>query len=409
MKFEVDIARDGNQTLTVDGIHVYSKYKPMDHVESFIEKEINHGAEGYLLLGLGLGYHLQSIVKKVKSKKIYVLCVDKQEQEIFIQSTISQDILTLPNVHIIYDPKEININKNFQIIIPNAWLQVLNKSNPLYNFLADIKIKQESYSNQKKLLDENFSNNIRLNDKNLKHYLSETKRDNKIACLVSSGPSLNETKTWIKNVREQLYILCVGSALKVLLKEGIKPDAVIISDPKKNIIQQLEGINFDGVLFYLSTANYEATSNYSYTRYILFQSGFKKAEEIAKQNNIPLVETGGSVATTGFSTLKFLGFDTIVLFGQDLGFKENKTHATFSTSGRTVHKNENLLKVLSNNGEEIYTTPNLHSYLMWFNTKMKDSTNLKVFNTALNGAKIHKVEFINQDKFYKIVYSYKSE
>ncbi|MFL0505710.1 motility associated factor glycosyltransferase family protein [Ureibacillus sp. 179-F W5.1 NHS] len=258
-------------------------------------------------------------------------------------------------------------------------------------------------------MDENFSNNIRLNDKNLKHYLSETKRDNKIACLVSSGPSLNETKTWIKNVREQLYILCVGSALKVLLKEGIKPDAVIISDPKKNIIQQLEGTNFDGVLFYLSTANYEATSNYSYTRYILFQSGFKKAEEIAKQNNIPLVETGGSVATTGFSTLKFLGFDTIVLFGQDLGFKENKTHATFSTSGRTVHKNENLLKVLSNNGEEIYTTPNLHSYFMWFNTKMKDSTNLKVFNTALNGAKIHKVEFINQDKFYKIVYSYKSE
>ncbi|MFL0505711.1 hypothetical protein ACH0B5_08185 [Ureibacillus sp. 179-F W5.1 NHS] len=82
MKFEVDIARDGNQTLTVDGIHIYSKYKPMDHVESFIEKEINHGAEGYLLLGLGLGYHLQSIVKKVKSKKIYVLCVDKQEQEI---------------------------------------------------------------------------------------------------------------------------------------------------------------------------------------------------------------------------------------------------------------------------------------------------------------------------------------
>lgn len=409
MKFEVDIARDGNKTLTVDGIHIYSKYKPMDHVESFIEKEIDQEAEGYLLLGLGLGYHLKSIVKKVESKKIYVLCVDKQEQEIFIQSTISQDILTLPNVHIIYDPKEININKNYQIIIPNAWLQVLDKNNPLYYFLADIKIKQESYGSQKKLLDENFSRNLLLNDKNLKHYLSETKRDNKIACLVSSGPSLNETKSWIKNVRERLYILCVGSALKVLLKEGIKPDAVIISDPKKNIVQQIEGTNFDGVLFYLGTANYDAISNYRYEKYILFQSGFKKAEDIAVQNNIPLVETGGSVATTGFSTLKILGYNTIILFGQDLGFKENQTHATFSTSGRTVQKNENLLKVLSNNGEEIYTTPNLHSYLMWFNSKMKNSANLKVFNTALNGAKIHNVEFINQDKFYKLVYSYKVE
>ena len=405
MMFEIGLARDGHQTLTVDGIHIYSKYKPIDHAEAFIEKELDLNAEGYFLLGLGLGYHLKAIINKVKCKKIFVLCVDEQEHKIFSNSTISRQILNLSNVHIVYNPKDIKLNNNYQMIIPNAWIQVLNKSNPLYNFLADIKIKQESYSNQKKLLDENFSNNIRLNDKNLKHYLSETKRDNKIACLVSSGPSLNETKTWIKNVREQLYILCVGSALKVLLKEGIKPDAVIISDPKKNIIQQLEGTNFDGVLFYLSTANYEATSNYSYTRYILFQSGYKKAEEIAKQNNIPLVETGGSVATTGFSTLKFLGFDTIVLFGQDLGFKENKTHATFSTSGRTVSKMENLIKVISNKGEEIYTTPNLHSYLMWFNSIMKYSTGMRVYNTALDGAEIHNVEVINEKQFYKLVHS----
>lgn len=405
MKFEVSIAKDGHQTLSIDGIHIYSKYKPINHVNSFIDKELDIEAEGYLLLGLGLGYHLNSIVNKVGKKKIYVLCVDKREQEIFMHSTISNDLLNLSNVDIVYDPKYIEINKNYQIIIPNAWLQVLDKNNPLYYFLADIKIKQESYNSQRQLLENNFSNNLLLNDKNLNHYISETKQVNKIACLVSSGPSLNETKGWLKDVRKQFYILCVGSALKVLLKENIIPDAVIISDPKVNIIQQLEGTNFNGPLFYLSTANYEATSNYLHKRYILFQSGYKKAENIAEQYNIPLVDTGGSVATTGFSTLKILGFNTIILFGQDLGFKENKTHAKFSTSGRTVYKNERLLKVISNNGEEIYTTPNLHSYLMWFNSKMKDSNNLKVFNTALNGAKIHNVEYIDQDKFYKIVHS----
>lgn len=149
MIFEIGLARDGHQTLTVDGIHIYSKYKPIDHAEAFIEKELDLNAEGYFLLGLGLGYHLKAIINKVKCKKIFVLCVDEQEHKIFSNSTISRQILNLPNVHIVYNPKDIKLNNNYQMIIPNAWLQVLNKSNPLYNFLADIKIKQESYSNQK--------------------------------------------------------------------------------------------------------------------------------------------------------------------------------------------------------------------------------------------------------------------
>ncbi|RTQ94293.1 motility associated factor glycosyltransferase family protein [Lysinibacillus telephonicus] len=403
MRFEIGIARDGNQTLTVNGIHIYSKYKPRDHAEAFIEKELNFNAEGYLLLGLGLGYHLKAITNKVNNKKIYVMCVDKKEEIIYKKSDVFEEMLKFPNIYIVNHPKDIKINNNYQIIIPNAWLQVLDYDNPIYNYLADIKIKQESYRRNKPLLDENFSKNLLLNDRNIKDYITEIKIENKIACLVSSGPSLNETKSWIKEVRDKLYILCVGSALKVLLKEDIKPDAVVISDPKKSIVHQLEGTNFDGSLLYLSTANNLAISNYPHNKYILFQSGYKNAEELARLYNVPLVETGGSVATTGFSTLELLGFDTVILFGQDLGFIENHTHANYSTSGRTVSKNENLLKVKSNIGEEIYTTPNLHSYLMWFNNKIKNSSKIKVFNTALNGAKINNVESINQRDFYELV------
>ncbi|MDN4492203.1 motility associated factor glycosyltransferase family protein [Ureibacillus aquaedulcis] len=402
MRFEISIARDGNQTLNVNGIHIYSKYKPKDHAASFIEKELDLDAEGYLLLGLGLGYHLKAITKRIRNKKIYILCVDKQEEKIFEKSYIYEEIIKMSNIIIIYDPKDIKMNNNFQVIIPNAWLQVLNNEHPLFNFLADIKIKQESYSGQKNLLAENFRNNLLLNDQNIINYLSNTKVGNKLACLVASGPSLNETKNWLKKVRSQLYIFCVGSALKVLLEEDIEPDGVVISDPKMNIVQQLEGTDYSGILFYLSTANHIAISRYKHTKYILFQNGYKRAEELAARHNIPLVETGGSVATTGFSTLELLGFDKVILFGQDLGFKESYTHASFSTSGRRISTKENLLKIISNNEEEIYTTPNLHSYLKWFNLKIRNS-NIKVYNTALNGASISNADFINENEFYNLV------
>ena len=42
---------------------------------------------------------------------------------------------------------------------------------------------------------------------------------------------------------------------------------------------------------------------------------------------LPDVSTGGSVACSGFSLLHKLGYETIILVGQDLAFTDNKSHA----------------------------------------------------------------------------------
>lgn len=398
MKIEKMVARNGVDTLKINDLYIYSKYRPLEDSERFIQSEFDPTAEGYLLIGLGLGYHLYALCNQNRSKPIIVYCLDKQEIQLFQTSIVYEELYRKMNIKITRNLKDLKITSQYQVIIPHVWMQVMEKEHPLYSFLADIKMKQMTYKQYAPLMEENFVENVRLQE----FYLTNHRYEKKVACLVASGPSLNETKKWLVNVKDDVFILCVGSALKILLNEGIQPDAVIITDPKHSISVQLQGCSYDGLLYYLSTASSSTVSAYPGPRCILLQEGYSLAQQYAKTNEYPLLETGGSVATTGFSLLEYLGFSQIILFGQDLGFVKNFTHAEHSTSGRMVNSEEQLIRIESNSMSTIYTTPNLNSYLRWFNEKVANS-NVKVYNTAYKGAKIKKANYLSEKELEKIV------
>ncbi|MGE7944142.1 motility associated factor glycosyltransferase family protein [Lysinibacillus xylanilyticus] len=398
MQFEKIESRDGNATLKVNNILLYSKYRPIIEAEKFIESEFNNDFKGYLLIGLGLGYHLKALLKLVTdSKPIFVYALDSQEIDLYKSISVSEE---LPgNVTISTDIKKVAIEGDYQIIMPHTWLQVMDKNHPLYYLLMDIKVKQMSYKRFSQKMEENFEKNIQQNHFSLMDSKENLEKKN-IACLISSGPSLNITKKWLKNIRKKAYILCVGSALKILLEEKILPDAVIITDCQTNIAKQFNESGYTGDLFFLCTADYNTVKQHQGKKYILFQEGYNLAEHFVQQTQYPLLETGGSVATTGFSLLEYLGFKSIVLFGQDLGFTDENTHANNSTSGRKLLKDEEYIEVESNTRAPIKTLPNLNSYLRWFNRKCKESK-CHVYNTAKEGAKIESVSLIDEEQFYE--------
>lgn len=403
MKLEKLAAKNGDFTLKAKGLMVYSKYKPIEDALSFIRVEFNESAEGYLLVGLGLGYHLYALYTLVGyKKKIIVFCLSKEELSVFSESIYYEKLKNCSNISIVTDIIDLKIELGYQIIIPSVWLQVMEKSHPLYPYLADIKMKQISYKRFATLMEANFNANIQLSDFHLLKQSNEVKQK-KIACLIASGPSLNETKQWLKLIDKGIYVISVGSALKPLLQAGIRPDAVIITDSQPEIVVQLDNCSFDGILYYLCTADYHTVSNYKYKKCILLQNGYEPAETLAKQLKYPLLDTGGSVATTAFSLLEYLNFETVILFGQDLGFTGKQTHAVNSTSGREVYDSESLIKIGSNDNDIVFTTPNLNSYLNWFEKKAGNS-NVNVYNTALQGAKIKGIPVIDKKQFMELVY-----
>ncbi|WP_338652590.1 6-hydroxymethylpterin diphosphokinase MptE-like protein [Lysinibacillus sp. Y5S-8] len=400
MQFEKIEAKDGNSTLKVNNILLYSKYRPITDAEKFIESEFNSDSKGYLLIGLGLGYHLHALLKLgTNSKPIIVYSLDSKEIDLYKSISCGEKLPS--NVTITTDYRKIANVNDCQIIIPNVWLQVMDKQHPLYYLLMDIKMKQMSFKRFSSMMEMNFYANIKQQYYTLQYY-QENLKQKKVSCLISSGPSLDVTKKWLEVVNGKVYLLCVGSALKVLLEEDIVPDGVIISDCQPTISEQLSDSGYTGDLFFLSTADFNTVRSHEGDKYILLQKGYELAEQYAKKMNYPLLETGGSVATTGFSLLEYLGFNSIVLFGQDLGFTDEYTHATNSTSGRKLSKNEEYIEIESNTGELIKTMPNLYSYLNWFNQKCR-VTNCQVYNTAKKGAKIASVSLLEEEQLYELI------
>lgn len=396
MNFKVELAKNGDNTLSLNNIYLYSKYSPRKDANKFIHKEYDKNAKGYFLVGLGLGYHLEALIQLDLKKPIIVLALDKQELKIFL---LNSQIEMSNNVEIILGLEEdIDLNQ-FQIIIPLPWMKAIGQEHKLNEVLEDIKIRQMSYETYSGLLQNNFVENINNSDPSISKY--KGLYEGKWACLVSAGPSLDTTIELLKTVKDKCYILSVGSALNTLLKNDIVPDAVIITDAQKKVARQLKN-DYQGMLFYLATANHEMTQVHEGERVIIFQEGFSLAELVAEKRNEPLIETGGSVATTAFSLLEYMGFQDVVLFGQDLGFKGETTHSVYSTSGKKVAKDMLFRKVMANNGKYIRSTANLSTYHRWFEKKIRKS-NVNFYNTAWEGAKIQGIPCINTKELIEML------
>jgi len=396
MEWSLVEAKNGESTLQLNGVTIYSKYRPIDDAKRWIDAECDTKSEEYFMIGLGLGYHLKALVECTQGKRITVYYFEQQELKLFLLQYSNETWWQQEHIKIVHDLKNASINADIQILIPNVWLQAIGEKHPLFNILDIIRNNQIAYKKNAKLMAINFKENMKLCDQS--QFTVSTRR---VACLVAAGPSLDETIYWLKEQQCNVDIYVVGAALKKLLKLNIVPIAVVISDAKDLIVEQVSNTSYTGELYYLSTANHQAVKMHTGKRYILFQQGYHLAEKESERRKSPLIETGGSVGTTTFSLLQLLGYETIILFGQDLGFVGRQSHAMYATSTNLTYK-EHMRTVVSNNGCKINTTSNLYAFLHWYNEKMK-SIKIKVYNTAKMGAKINNVPFINREEFFDIV------
>lgn len=396
MKWSVEEARNGQKILKLNDTHIYSQYNPLRAVETYMETEIQVETKEYILIGVGLGYHLDYLVERVPNSVVRYVFLDAEEERLYNKYNAKQYI-RLPNVQPL---KNQSMSSVAHIVVPQSYVRAVENGDNqvLHQFLQDIKIRQASYKKSESQLKENFQYNIA-------NFTPINKRsDNrKIAALVSAGPSLDDTVLFLKSKVRELDIYCVGSALRVLLKHDIVPKAVVITDPLDEISKQIP-VDFTGDLYFLSTANYRAVQQHQGKKQILFQEGFELAEKFAEKHEQPLFSTGGSVATTTFSLIEWLGYEEVYLFGQDLGFSAKQTHAENSTSNREVGKYQKLIEIIANDGSTIHTTPNLLTYKRWFNRAFQNS-NMRIYNTAAKGAKLQNTLFIplnnkESDEFY---------
>lgn len=202
---------------------------------------------------------MAALKKLVPSNKISVLLLDKNEQEFYLKYC---DRSLINDIKLITVTEISNINKheNIQFLVPISIINSLDSTHELKEIFDEVKLKEMSYRLVADRMSDNFIHNISLDNlfiKNLKGLFT-----GQTACLVSSGPSIDEMMPYLKQNQNKVFILSVSSAVRILEKYNIQPHATVLSDAKERVQLQFKELSYQGPLFYLATACKEVLANY---------------------------------------------------------------------------------------------------------------------------------------------------
>lgn len=216
------------------------------------------------------------------------------------------------------------------------------------------------------------------------------------AILVSAGPSLNKNIQELKRAKNRAFIVAVDTAVRPMVKAGILPDLYVIVDGKK----PLELLDFEEARHIPMMPSLTAASDIldQHTgKKFFYREGVALSFNIMLMNGIILqsVSCGGSVACSGFSLLYKMGFEKIILVGQDLALTGNKTHADGTFKEKMDILNTSMYqKVEGNYEKEVPTRLDFKLYLDWFNYYIEGCKGIHVINATEGGAKIKNTEIM---------------
>ena len=396
---EVLKCKDGNNTIRINGVFQHSRYDVKKEAQNFYEQNVkNFKGNNLIMIGLGLGYHiLETLINIDRNINIKVFEWSKEVYECSKQYGVLNEILRFSNVEIITDNIlnrfAIELEKNDDVIIYKPSLKAL-KDKKLKNLLMDFDVSRKSVLEGSSLLEENYLANKKTKYKYIDEFVSSFKSE--IILVLTAGPSLDYEIQNIKKYSNCIKIICVGSALRTLMKNNIKPNAVVIIDGQeivKNQIRDFENEQFP--LLFLNTASRWAIDKFKGPKYMFFNE--------KKEESKFCITTGGTVGLAALSLAKECGAKKIIMIGQDLAIINKKTHTTsFEETYNVINSVDKARynKVVEGiNGEELPTD----STYLYFKRKIESFISLNKDIKFINCGRGTKIQGTLDKEFIKVI------
>ncbi|MGI6684016.1 MAG: 6-hydroxymethylpterin diphosphokinase MptE-like protein [Bacillota bacterium] len=437
--FEVVPAKNGLPTLiyNVDNqkIHAHSKYDPIRESQQLLNKYENiEGYDHVFFYGLGLGYHIEEYVKQFPEKEFSIY---EPSEEIFYKYLSTKNIKNIFDFQFkglyIEKPEQDSAVLLNQFISANIRKKILLIFLPSYERIFPEKFARFTSEFQRIVVDQRASYNVNfafekrwtinsllnfpqvLKTPNVLEDLEKEKFKNKPALLVAAGPSLEEDIENIRYIKEHglAYIFSVGSAISVLINNGIYPNAACAYDPTVENAKVFDIVVSRGIteipLIFGSSISYKTLLQYpgpkahmiiSQDTLAPFLLNRRDGEQLDKVNDAP------SIAVVTLQMLQKLGFSPIILAGQNLAYKNEKRYA----QGIAYHDQNNKLtkkdidksiEVEDVYGGTVYTNEGFNRMRQQMEMYIRDYIGVEVINTTKGGAKIKGAVFQKMDELIK--------
>jgi hypothetical protein len=353
---------------------IHSIYNVNDEMEDMF-KHVPQDAETIVIFGLGCGYAIEYIIENYNmlrhliiiepTSQIFNEVLNKIDLSKYIKAvnkiTFSVNVVSKEVISVINNSLLENINIHFV-----AHISYITLFNNYYKEIMEAVTEKIRY-NRGTISTAVNSNLFWLNNSilNLQYYKNGIEDISKIfknqtIVIVSAGPSLNKNMHLLSKMKEKAIILAVGSAIRILDKNGIIPDFRVASDglPREKIF--LEGIDTEKApLIYSNKLYHEILPEYkSDTFCFVGNSDFIIKYFYKKMNREFLdVKVGPSIANAVLNLICTIGCKKVIFVGQDLSYVGDKIRANGGNviEGELDKESNNVREMLDIYGNKVLT------------------------------------------------------
>lgn len=418
----VDIreTQSGNPTMLINGLYIHSPRNPLKEAEKLVNGL--NDTNPALVLGLGLGYALEALIKRYPEKPVIIA---EKYFSLFKKALETRDfsaVLSHPNIiwfiggeaggitgvlEMLGGHPEILPNRNV-IRIASAWYEEIQNSTKAWSSKDDINTATLRRFGKRWV--RNLGSNIEaIRDIPGINYLKGAAAGFPVF-LAAAGPSLDETIPYLKNIAARCVIIAVDTSLRFLLAHGIIPDFVVMVDPQYWNARHLDRCQASESCLIAESAVYPGVLRHSFKRTFLCSSLFPLGKFIEDRTDPKgLLGAGGSVATTAWDFARILGTKDIWMSGLDLAYPDLKTHfkgALFeerasAESDRFIPAETKSTAMLFSahpffaqgaDGQRTFTDKRLSLYASWFDHRFQQYPSIKNRSFSPKGIFIRNME-----------------
>ncbi len=418
-----ETSKSGLPTARYRGATLHSSYDPHKESETFAEN-VQEG-DAVCLYGFGLGYHAETILKKVgPSGFLLVLELNPDILSAALHLRDLGDLLSNDRFRLVFGDDEAEVaaelSEKMELLIQRAgekkvsiefhaasYQFIPKRFERLTNALETLLMERRFPAVLGGLESENFSLNREIVRQSPGIRSLADKYKNQTAILCSAGPSLDDALPYLKQLSQETILTCVDTAYPVLCNEGIQPQFVFSLDPQDaSFFHFVEHLENPAKLIYTATANARLLHSFQGEKFVAVkESSSHSDKELIKEKGG--TKSGGSVSCLGLDCLIQMGCNPILLAGQDCAFSGGMLYSRGvsandtlldRTGPQTFHQlqREHALqrKILSTDcgdGKKAFTNQMMHSYQKNLDEIAQFNPNVSIFTLSSHGAALNHV------------------
>lgn len=421
--YTAEMSRSGDPTLKISDQYVHSRFDPVREAERFISSHWTDESGLYILGGFGFGYQAEALYRKTESE---ILLIVEPDADLFCEALHTRDMSDLLNSDRVFfliggQPDDCLIlleqhpGKMVQLLIIRSLFELNTDfysalENSVKNYISRKEVNLSTLKKFGRLWVRNLSENAHLIGTTPGVKTLEDSFAGIPALLIAAGPSLDQVKPHLKELKERFLIIAVDTALRACLNEGVEPDFTVLVDPQYWNTRHLDNCSTDRTILLSDTSTYPSVYRILTGKRFLCSSSFPLGLFMERETEVKgKLKAGGSVATAAWDFCRILGCGDIWCIGLDLAFPGKQTHCRGSFFEQRAHwishrripveniswhalVDAGLKKAEANKGGLTWTDNRMKLYIRWFEEQMKTYPSIQTWNLSEGGIKIQGME-----------------